>query len=161
VEKIVKAANRFGDWLGVLAGVLLVAIMLLIVVNIILRQVASPFGGTAEMVGYLSAMCAGLSLLYSQKKKAHIAIDILTSHFPKRPRAALTAVMNLIAVGIFGMASWQIGARAMTMAKNGTLSDTLQIAYYPFIWVVCVCFILFTIRILIDVLAQFREAVKS
>jgi TRAP-type C4-dicarboxylate transport system permease small subunit len=161
VEKLEKAANRFGDWLGVIAGILLVSMMLLIVVNIILRKVASPFGGTAEMVGYISAMCAGFSLLYSQKKKAHIAIDIATSHMPKRPRAALTAFMNLIAVAIFGMASWQIGARAITMAKNGTLSDTLQIAYYGFIWVVCICFVLFTLRIFVDVLVQFRQAAKS
>jgi TRAP-type C4-dicarboxylate transport system permease small subunit len=161
VEKIEKAANRFGDWLGVVAGVLLVSIMLLIVVNIILRQVASPFGGTAEVVGYLSAMCAGLSLLYSQKRKAHIAIDIVTGHMAKRPRAALTAVMNLIATVIFGMASWQIGGRALALAKNGTLSSTLQMRFYPFIWVVCVCFVLFTLRIFVDVMVQFRQAVKS
>ena len=56
MDKVVKAANRFGDWLGVIAGILLVGLMTLIVVNIILRQVASPFGGTAECVGYLSAL---------------------------------------------------------------------------------------------------------
>lgn len=161
MDKVVKAANRFGDWLGVIAGILLVGLMTLIVVNIILRQVASPFGGTAELVGYLSALCAGFSLLYSQKKKSHIAIDIVTGRMAKRPRAALTAVMNLIAVAVFGMATWQIAARAMTMQKNGTLSDTLQIAYYPFIWVIAVCFALFTLRIMLDVVVGFREAVRA
>jgi TRAP-type C4-dicarboxylate transport system permease small subunit len=158
MDSVVKAVNRFGDWLGVIAGILLVAIMTLIVVNIVLRQVASPYGGTAEVVGYLTAMCAGFSLLYSQKKRAHIAIDIFTTKMAKRPRAALTAVMNLIAVAVFSMATWQIAARAMTMQKNGTLSDTLQIAYYPFIWVIAICFGLFTLRVLMDVVTGFRDA---
>ena len=161
MDKVVKAANRFGDWLGVIAGILLVGLMTLIVVNIILRQVASPFGGTAEIVGYLSALIAGFSLLYSQKKKAHIAIDIITSHMAKRPRAALTAVMNLIAVVVFTMATWQIAARAMNMQSKGILSDTLQIAYYPFIWAIAICFGLFALRILLDVVVGFREAVKA
>lgn len=161
MDRVVRAANRFGNWLGVIAGILLVGLMTLIVVNIVLRQVASPFGGTAELVGYLSALCAGFSLLYSQKRKSHIAIDIITGHMAKRPRAALTAVMNLIAVVVFGMATWQIAARAMDMQSKGILSDTLQIVYYPFLWVIAVCFGLFTLRILLDVVVGFREAVEA
>ena len=161
MDKFAKAVARFGDWLGVLAGILLVALMALTTGNIILRQVASPFGGAPEVVGFLSAMCAGLSLMYSQKKKAHIAIDIITGHMPKRPRAFLFAAMNLIAVAVFAMATWQIGARAMALAENGTLSSTLRWAYYPFIWVVCVCFGLFTFNILVDAIMKIREAVKA
>lgn len=155
-----KLVNRFGDWMGVIAGILLVGLMTLIVANIILRQVASPFGGMAEVVGYVSALCGGFSLLYSQKKKAHIAIDIVTQHIAKRPRAALSAVMNLIAVAIFAMAAWQIAARAMAIQKNGGLSETLQWAYYPLLWVLAICFALFAVRVLVDVLVRFREAMR-
>ena len=159
MDKVVNAANRLGDWMGVIAGILLVGLMTLIVVNIILRQVASPFGGTAELVGYISALIAGFSLMYSQKKKSHIAIDIITSNFAKRPRAALNAVMNLIAAVVFTMATWQIAARAMTMQKNGILSDTLQIVILPVhLGHGHPALALFTLRILLDVVVGFQQA---
>lgn len=161
MQRLVKVSDTVSDWMGVVAGVLLVGLMLLVVANVIARQVASPFGGTAELVGYLSALVAAFALPYSQKKKAHIAIDILTQRLPDRTRAVVVAVMYFVAVVVFGMAAWQIVVRANNMRATGTLSDTLQIAYYPLLYVVAACVFLFALRLLIDALARLSGTVKS
>jgi len=160
VQRLVKLADAIGDWMGVVAGLLLVSLMLLVVTNVVARQVASAYGSTAELVGYLSALIAAFALPYSQKKKAHIAIDLLTQRFPARLTAGIVGVLGLVAVAVFGMAAWQIIVRAGHMRQTGTLSDTLQIAYYPLLWIVAACVFLFAVRLLIYSMAKVSEAVK-
>lgn len=161
LTKLQVAYDKFGDWLGVLSNCILVGAMLLTVGNIIVRQFGSPFGGTAEVVGYCSATLTALALVYSQKRKSHIAIDILSSHFNKRARAWVQGVGFLIGTVIFVMSAWQIFARAIKMQSSGILSDTLQIIYYPFLWVLGVCVVFFAVRVLIDALLKFREGMQK
>lgn len=158
LTKLQVAYDKFGDWLGVLSNCILVGAMLLTVGNIIIRQIASPFGGTAEVVGWCSATLTALALVYSQKRKAHIAIDIISARFNKRVRATVQGVGFLIGTAIFLMSAWQIFARAIKMQRSGILSETLYIAYYPLLWVLGVCVVLFAVKILIDALLKFREA---
>lgn len=158
LDKIRAGYDKFGDVLGLLSNIILVAATLLTVINIILRQFGVPFGGTAEVIGYAAAMLTAMALVYSQKKKAHIAIDVLTMHFAKRPRALLTGLWFLVGTVIFGMAAWQIFVRAAQMNRSGTLSDTLQIAYYPLLYVLGICVVFFALRVLIDALLKFKEA---
>lgn len=158
LTKLQVAYDKFGDWLGILSNCILIGAMLLTVGNIIVRQFGSPFGGTAEVVGYCSACLTALALVYSQKRKAHIAIDILSGHFNKRVRAVIQGAGFLMGTAVFVMAAWQIFARAIKMQRSGILSDTLQIAYYPLLWVVGFCVVFFALRILIDALLKFREA---
>lgn len=158
LDKISAGYNKFGDWLGILSTIILVGGMLLTVGNIVLRQFGSPFGGTAEVIGYTSATLTALALIYSQKKKAHVAVDVLASRFAKRPRAILNGIWYLIGTVVFAMAAWQVFVRAGMMQRSGILSDTLQMAYYPFLWVLGVCVALFAIRLLIDSLLKFKEA---
>lgn len=158
LDKISAGYTKFGDWLGILSNIILVGAMLLTVVNIILRQVASPFGATPEVVGYCSAVLTAFALIYSQKKKAHIAIDVLAMRFSKRPRAILNGIWYLIGAVLFSMAGWQLFKRAGMMRTSGTLSDTLQIGYYPFLWIVGTGLFLFAIKVLIDGLVSFQKA---
>lgn len=158
LDKISAGYHKLGDWLGILSNIILVSAMLLTVVNIILRQVAKPFGGTPEVIGYCSAVLTALALVYSQKKKAHIAIDVLAMHFSKRPRAVLNGIWYLIGSVIFAMAGWQLFVRAGMMRTSGTLSDSLQIGYYPFLWVVGIGLFFFVIRLLIDGFVSFQKA---
>ncbi len=116
----------------------------------VLRRFTSPFGGTAEVVGYCSATLTGLALVYSQKRKARIAIDIITGYFNRRVRAVVQAIGFLLGTVIFSMAAWQIFARAGKMHRSGVLSDTLQIAYYPLLYVLGCCVVFFAIRVFID-----------
>jgi len=54
------------------AGSALLMMVFLVVGNIVMRQISSSFGGTTEMVGWLTAVVVSLSLAYSQLTKAHI-----------------------------------------------------------------------------------------
>lgn len=144
-----------------LAGMSLLAMMLLVVSNIIMRQVASSFGGTTEVVGWLTAVVVSSSLAYAQLTKAHIELDMLVARLPQRLQRLiqlLVAVVSLLFFTMVALKLWEYGTFAM---QRGTLSQSLRLAIYPIIYLVAFGFTAFCLVLLMDVracLTQGREA---
>ncbi|GAB4260410.1 MAG: hypothetical protein Kow00122_17520 [Thermoleophilia bacterium] len=147
---------RLTTVLAAVAGVTLVGMMLLTVANMVLRQVAVPFGATAEVVGWLSALTTALALSYSQVKKAHIAIEMVTDRLPPGARAALVGVMRLVSLALFVLMTWQLAGYATNIRRLGTLSETLRISYYPLVYLVALGVAAFCLRLLVETLSGFR-----
>ena len=162
MDSVVKAVNRFGDWLGVIAGILLVAIMTLIVVNIILRQVASPYGGTAEVVGYLAALCAGLlSAVFAEEESAH------RHRHPHEPLRQASARGSHGGHEPDRRGGLQHGHLADRRPSHGHAEERDALEYSSdrattrSSGSVAICFGLFTLRILLDVVTGFRDAFRA
>lgn len=149
-----RIVRRIDDWLSGsfawIAGVALVAMMLVTVADMILRQVWVPLQGTAEMVGWLSALTTAFALSYSQAKKAHTVIEVLTDRFPPRLRAAVTVLVGVLSLFTFVLATVQVFKYGANQARVGTLSETLTIPYYWIIWMAGVALVAFCLRLAID-----------
>jgi len=161
LTKLQVAYDKFGGWLGVLSNIILVGAMLLTVINVLLRRFGTPFAGTSEVVGFSSATLTGLALVYSQKRKAHIAIDIITAYFNRRVRAVVLGVGLLVGTAMFSMAAWQVFVRAGRMVSSGLVSETMHRPYYHLLYLLGCCLVFFAIRLIIDALLNFQEACKK
>ncbi|MFQ3789604.1 TRAP transporter small permease [Halomonas sp. A29] len=140
-----------------LAGGALLAMMLLVVANIVMRQVASSFGGTTEVVGWLTAVVVALSLAYAQATKAHIDLDMLVARLPQRLQHGIQALVLLVSLLFFAMVAfklWQYGLLAM---QRGTVSQSLRLAIYPIIYLVAFGFTAFCLVLLVDVLECLKK----
>jgi TRAP-type C4-dicarboxylate transport system permease small subunit len=144
--------NRASVWLAAVGGVTLVAMMLVIVVNMFLRQLNRPFGATVEVVAWLSAITIALSLGYSQTKKAHISIDMVTGRFPKRIRLAIKSFMLFIAVTLFALAAYRLVLYALNLRDIGTVSNTLLWPFWPMVLVAALGVGFFVWRLVLDIM---------
>jgi TRAP-type C4-dicarboxylate transport system permease small subunit len=158
MRTIEKVITRVGEWLGVVSGILLVVMMTVTVTNIILRQVWQAFGGTVEIVGWLAALVAGFALMYSQGKKAHIAIDIVTSRMNQKVRWIIVGMMLLFDSALFGLASWRVLLVAMRLLDGGRRSSTLQVEYWYVVMILAVLIGFFAIRLLVDAILAWQKA---
>ena len=129
LEKISRMLNVVFVWV---AGLCLVAMILMTCANIFLRIAWVPLKGTYELMGYFGALVTALALGYAQTKKAHIAVDILVTLFNPKAQLILQGINCLICTIFFSIAGWQISQYATTLWKTGEVSETLLIAYYPF-----------------------------
>jgi len=158
LEKLVNTLNRWATWL---AGGLLVALMLLTVANMVMREVWEPFAGTAEIVGFLAALVAALALGYTQIHRGHTWVDILVARLPPRAQAIIDSTMFFLAMIMFGLATWQIFKLANHYWKIGLLSETLKIIFFPFIYVVALGCALLCLVLLVDFLKSLAQAAKK
>src|SRR5512139_2243172 len=136
--------------LMVAGGVSLLALTLLATANVALRIIRVPVGGTYEIVSFLGAVVTAGALGYSQKRKDHIVVDILSDRFPVPVRRALDRVSHAVMFFLFTIVSWQTFVYGMRLLQTGERSETLKIAFYPFVFVVGLGFAVLALTILLD-----------
>jgi len=136
--------------LMIAGGVSLLALTLLATANVALRILRVPVGGAYEIVSFLGAIVTAGALGFTQKRKDHIVVDILSDRFPVPVKRALDRVSYAIMFVLFSIVSWQTFVYGMRLLATGELSETLRIAYYPFVFGVCLGFAVLALTILLD-----------
>lgn len=124
-----------------IGAVSLVMMIALTCGNIFLRIVWMPVKGTFELMGFFSAVVTAFSLGYTQMQKAHTGIDVFVNLFSEKTRRTLNGINNLILTVFFFVLGWQLLKWGTTLWRAGEVSETLRIAFYPFVYGVGVgCF---------------------
>lgn len=151
----------FNQRLAWVAGGTLVAMMLLSVVNMFLRALGHPFGGTAEVVGWLAAITAAFALGYTQLYRGHVAIDLVVNRFSRRGQGVTDAIMLFSSAILFALAAWRTAVYAGRLWQLGSLSETIQIAFFPFTYAVALGFASLSLALLVDGLKSLKGAIKK
>lgn len=124
------------DWLtkaqAFIAGIALAAMILLVCANIILRQIYKPISGTFELVALFGAVATAFALSFTQAKRMHIAVDLLVDRFSEHTRRWLKLINGIICSVFFALVAWQITSWSLVLIREGELTETLQIPFYPF-----------------------------
>lgn len=100
-----------------IAGLSMVAVMVLVVSNILMRVIFNrPILGAYEYVVFLTVITIGLSLAHCAVQNGHIAVSFVVDRLPLRVQVAVDTVMNAAALIFLGLCAWQIAVYAK---KNG------------------------------------------
>jgi TRAP-type C4-dicarboxylate transport system permease small subunit len=135
LEKISEFANRV---LAVGAGIALVAMMLVTVADMVLRLLDRPLAGSYEVIGWLAAVTTALALGYTQANRGHVSINLLTVRLGSRTRALVECLVDLVSLLLFVAVAWQVAVYAGVLRESGSLSETLKLIVYPWVYVVAV-----------------------
>lgn len=131
LDRLTRMLNRVLIWTG---GLFLAAMIVLTCANIFLRIVWVPVQGTYELMGYFGAMAGAFALGNTQIRRGHISVDVLYNSFSPSVRRILTFINSLLCVVFFSMAAWQITRYGTTLWRTGEVTETLRIAYFPFVY---------------------------
>ena len=142
--QILASVSRFLDGvLAFMAGVALVGMVLLTCANIFLRWVWIPISGTYELLGFLGAITATFALGYTQRFRMHIAVTVLVDRFSSKTKTALVILNDLMCMLFFVLAGWQTILMSNNYVRQGEVTETLQIIFYPFTYAVALgCLVL-------------------
>ena len=156
LEKINDFLNKILMVVGSLAVLLLMSIA---TVNAFMRLpfLKTTWRGAYETVGFLGAIVIAFALGYTQKRKDHIVVDILTDKFPKRVNRVLDGINYFITTIFFAIVSWQVFVWGLKISKSGEVSETLKIVFHPFVYSVSLGFAVFSLTLIIDFLKNFKS----
>jgi len=138
--------------LMIAGGVSLLALTLLATMNVALRIFQVPVSGTYEVVSFLGAIVTAGALGYTQKRKDHIVVDILSEKFPAPVKRVLDRVSYLLILVFFSIVSWQTFVYGKRLLRTGELSETLKFAYYPFVFLVSIGFAALALTSFLDLI---------
>jgi TRAP-type C4-dicarboxylate transport system permease small subunit len=138
-QGLVSGLSRF---MGVIAGVTLVFVMLLTVLDVILRYFGYPIMGVYDLVALGGAVIIGFSLPYASDKRVHVFMEMVQPLFGKTGRQALDVLTRLIAFGISLLIGWNLVKLGTGFSRTGEASLTIQIVFYPIAIGLGICFFL-------------------
>ena len=126
--------------------------MLLTCANILFRLTGKPINGTVELLGFFGAITATFALGYTQIKRDHISVTVLTELFPK-PMRAVTQITNDVVCMLFSLlAGFQIFRIAKMTAATGEITETLGIIFYPFVYAASAGFFMLVLIFLVELI---------
>jgi len=149
LERLSELLRKF---LMIAAGVSLLGLTLLATANVALRIFRVPVGGTYEVVSFLGAIVTAGALGYTQKRRHHIVVDILSDKYPPGVKRAVDRVSHVIMFLLFSVVSWQTAAYGGRLIRAGEVSETLKIPFHPFVFLVALGFAVLALTILLDFL---------
>lgn len=147
VGKIIVFLSRFLDRLS---GLTIIAIMLLVVSNILLRTFFSvPILGTFEFVSFMTAMAISLSLANCAVENGHIAVDLFFNMFPRKVQRFLVVVTGIMSAFFLGLFSWRMGIFATRLMVSGEVSATTRLPFYIFAYITMIGLMLLALVVLL------------
>lgn len=147
--------------LAAIAGLSLIAMVLVTVGEMIFRMFGRPMAGTVEMIGWLAAVTTAFALGYTQVYRGHVSIDLFTQRLGQKTQALLSLLVHLIASALFVIVTWHVFQHARVLCQTGSLSETMKVIVYPWVYLVSLGCAGLTLALCVDFLKAGRKLFRS
>lgn len=119
----------------VIAGVMLLALSAVTVVDVVGRYVFSaPIGGADELTVFFMAIGVYAVLPRICWREEHVCVDIIDLVYPKRWIAARQMVLNALAAVFLGLVTWRMGFLAGRLMEDGEVTMFLRLPKGPLVY---------------------------
>jgi len=129
-----NAAEKAARTLYWVAGVSIVAMMLITCTDVVLRFLRMPIPGTYELVCFLGAVAVAFAMAHTSLLKGHVAVSVVVELFSQRIQGFIESVTSLLGLILFAMIAWRSILYANDLRATGEVSMTLQLPFYPFVY---------------------------
>lgn len=144
-----------------IAGCALLGLLLFAVADMGLRAVGLPVAGAYEVIGWLSAAAMALALGPVQQQRGHVAVSLLEERFGPRLKATVELVVYLMSLVLFIAVAWYVARYALVLHATGSLSETLRVVVYPWVYVVAAGCAGLALSLFIDVVRTVLKLARS
>ncbi len=119
-----------------LAGIMLVAMMLITCIDVGGNVFGYPLLGSEEMVSLLAALLIAFVLPSAHREKAHIGVDLLYLKLPDRLKKINNLFLCLCGMIFFCLVSWECVKYGLALKQIGQVSDVLELPTYYILYAV-------------------------
>jgi TRAP-type C4-dicarboxylate transport system permease small subunit len=140
MDKLRRFVSRLTAIMAVIAGVTLVSVMLMTVLDVILRYFGRPITGIYDMVALGGAIVIGFSMPLATERKVHVYMELGLQAYGRTMKQILKLFTRFIVFGISFIAAWNLIRLGIGFRQTGEVSLTIQIVYYPIAIGLGICF---------------------
>ena len=151
-QKLVSKLSRF---LAVIAGITLISVMLMTVLDVILRYFGRPITGIYDMVALGGAIVIGFSMPLAAERKVHVYMEMGLQAYGRTMKQILRLFTRLIIFGISFIAAWNLIRLGIDFRHTGEVSLTIKIVYYPIAIGLGACFFIQMLVLVVQIFQVF------
>ena len=155
-EKIHRGIKNISRWINYLSMTAIFLVMMLLVVDIILRNLfKSAILGATEMVEMGMVLIVFCGFAYTQVEKGHVHVTMVTDKLPHRARHGLECLVMLFTVVLSYLTTVSSFKTAAKFYSEKAATAVLNISSAPFAYAMAVAMAVFTLVLLFDALESF------
>ena len=148
-DRFISILNR---GLACVAGISLVTMVLVTVGEMVFRMFGKPMAGTVETIGWLSAVTTAFALGYTQIHQGHVSIDLFTRRLGPLLQVMVSVLVYLASTVLFVIVTWNVFRHAGVLRETGSLSETMKVIVYPWVYLVSLGCAGLTLALIVDFL---------
>lgn len=145
--------------LNIIGTVVVMAMMLLIVVDVILRNTINmPIQGSFEIVEFMMAVLVFFFFANGQREKGNVSVDMFVRKLSLRVRRILNSFNYFLATGFFVLVTMQMFRETYAIYSRYDVSPALHIPEFPFMLAASIGVLFLTLVLLVDFLVALFNA---
>lgn len=154
---VIRISDTISRMLSHVAGVAVIALVVLLVGNAIVGQLASPIPGFFELVGILGVFVAALSFAEAQVSKSHVAIAILMSRAKAGTQKIVAGIVTVFSIALFVFVAVGLWGYGHTKMSLGASTEVLSIPQWLPIGVLWLGVVALILALIGDLFKNFNE----
>lgn len=157
-----KGLSPFAKVIGAIGAGFIGLMMMVTVIDVAGRRFFNaPLTGSMDLSILMMVVVVFSSIAYCELGKGHIVIDLIVPRLQKRTQAFINSFMYLLFLLFFAWATWRIFIRALELLRNETVSATLEIPVFPFMFVATLGCALLSLLVLMHLLTYVAGVAKK
>lgn len=121
---VIAAIRRTNRIIALLVGLVLTGTVILIISEILLREVGISLGGAEEISGYVMAGVASWGMSYALTELAHVRIDLVRLRLRQRGKALLDLIAIVALAGVASIVAFQCWPVLEKTIERGSRANT-------------------------------------
>jgi TRAP-type C4-dicarboxylate transport system permease small subunit len=158
MSKLMAGIRKADAVLYALAGGVLVALVLVTLCDVILRNFGHPITGSMEIIQYGGALVFGFSVPFATLLKAQVQVDLITEKLKPGSRKAVSIVTRLVGIALFFFIAYNFFGYGLDVKRTGELTAGFKIPYYPIVFGLALAFFLQALTVVYDLVEVLRGA---
>ncbi|MFH1652362.1 MAG: TRAP transporter large permease subunit [Chloroflexota bacterium] len=148
IQRIISNVSKYVNSGG---QVVLLSMMLITTADVLGRYFFnSPILGAYDITELLMVVLIFFCISYTQDRKGHIGVTIILDRLREQTKAIIEATGYFLGIGLFTVITWQNVLRGISMKAGGSVTPSVEIATYPFFWIIAFGSVLMVLVLLSD-----------
>jgi len=161
-DKHMKAMENFSgklaNWFNTVSLVALVVMLAVLVIDILGGKLFHrPISGSIDILGLLGLFVFGFALARTEILGSHIRVDFLTLRLSSRLQNVFIIVSSSLTLVIMALIIFTCVKYALMLQDVGGGSQTLEIPYFPFVYVLAFAFIPLMLQVFVELLSSIMK----
>lgn len=143
-----------------LAGLAVLAMMVITCVDVLLRRLGQPLHGAYDMVRLASVVTIACALPYTTAVKGHVAIEYFFLKLRRPGRLVVDTLARLAAIALFAVLARQCVAYGQRLRQSGEMMPTLSVPVFWVPYLIAFCCAVVVLVIFHNLTHPGREMIK-
>ncbi len=125
---------RLSNVMSVVAGMVLVAMVLITFADIVMRYMGKPIPGVYEIIAYLGVAVIGFGLPRASMKKTHVYVDLVIDKLSIKQKMVLRIFTRIMVFLFFALTGWYFIGMGKAFVATHSVTMTLRVPFYPVVF---------------------------